>query len=156
MADRPSDRPSTGYCSPSTASALGSTLVGLEPGVVTVRAEVTPRASGVARFEIRGLSEEATREARVRVRSAFAASGVAFDDHHVAVTVQDLPSGTDAAPLDLAIAAAVRAGPSARLRGSNGAGAVVGQSIAMHDEGVGVGVFQGSTMLIQPPEVERG
>ena len=84
-------------------TALGSTLVGLVPGVVMVRAEVTPRAAGVARFEIRGLSEEATREARVRVRSAFAVGGVlsdSLDDRHVVVTVQDLPPGTDAAPLD--------------------------------------------------------
>ncbi len=89
-------------------AVLGSTLEGLLPGVVTVRAEATLRASGPARFEIQGLpSEEARRESRVRVRSSLAARGVVLDEYDVRVTVEDLPPASDTAPLDLPIAAAV-------------------------------------------------
>lgn len=114
---------------PLVGAILGSTLVGLVPGVVTVRATATSRASGqIARFEIHGLPEEAAREVRVRVRSSLAAIGVAYDDRHVTVTVQGLPSASESGALDLAIGASVL---RALGRSSVGAGVVLAGELAL-------------------------
>lgn len=76
-------------------TAYGSVLVGLHPHRVKILA-----APGT--FRVKGLSEAAERETRVRVQSALGGPV----DH--AITIQDLPEHVSTACLDLAILVAIK------------------------------------------------
>lgn len=88
------------------ATALSSTLIGLEGALV--RVEV--RASrGVPSFELVGLAEAAVRESRVRVKSALAQLGVDLSEYCVVVNLAPADVRKTGASFDLAIAAATLA-----------------------------------------------
>ena len=83
-----------------SATVLTVGLHGLKPYLIRVTAKKADRAPGLT---ISGLSENAAREARVRVRSALASVGVEGSEMTVDVTIEPAPSG----PIDLAIAVSI-------------------------------------------------
>jgi magnesium chelatase family protein len=86
------------------ATALGSTLVGLQAHLVRVEVLAT---RGPPFFELVGLAEAAVRESRVRVKSALALVGVDMNECRVVVNLAPGDVKKTGSGFDLAIAAAV-------------------------------------------------
>jgi magnesium chelatase family protein len=85
------------------ATALGSTLVGLQAHLVRVEVEAT---RGPPYFELVGLAEAAVRESRVRVKSALAQVGIDLGQCRIVVNLAPADVRKTGSGFDLAIAAA--------------------------------------------------
>jgi magnesium chelatase family protein len=88
------------------ASALGTTLIGLQAHLVRVEVAVV---RGPPFFELVGLAEAAVRESRVRVKSALAQVGVHIGECGIVVNLAPADVKKTGSGFDLAIAAAVLA-----------------------------------------------
>ena len=88
------------------ATALATTLVGLEASLVRVEVEVQ---RGIPTFELVGLAEAAVRESRVRVKSALAQVGVDLSEYRIVVNLAPADVRKHGSGFDLAIAAATLA-----------------------------------------------
>lgn len=83
-------------------TAIGISLLGMNAYEVRVTAHAAPCSVNEASFTIHGLSDDAVRDTRIRIRSS-----LALDYHRVSVDVEGVPRKGDTSSLDLAIAAAV-------------------------------------------------
>src|SRR3979409_2315275 len=89
-----------------TATVLSASLLGVDGRPVAVEVHI---GNGLPAFTVVGLPDAACREARDRVRAAFASTGLEFPKHRI--TVNLAPSGLRkvGSGLDLPIAIAVLA-----------------------------------------------
>lgn len=85
------------------ATALTTTLTGLDASIVRVEVEVQ---RGIPTFELVGLAETAVRESRVRVKSALALHGIDLSEYHVVVNLAPADMRKYGSGFDLAIAVA--------------------------------------------------
>lgn len=88
------------------ATALATTLIGLDASLVRVEVEVQ---RGIPTFELVGLAEAAVRESRVRVKSALSQVGVDLSEYRIVVNLAPADVRKHGSGFDLAIAAAALA-----------------------------------------------
>lgn len=88
------------------ATALATTLIGLDASLVRVEVEVQ---RGIPTFELVGLAEVAVRESRVRVKSALAQVGIDLAEYRIVVNLAPADVRKHGSGFDLAIAAATLA-----------------------------------------------
>lgn len=86
------------------AKVLGAAVVGVDGQLVEVECDISP---GLPAFDTVGLAELAVREARVRVRSAIRAAGLAFPRTRVTVNLAPADLRKDGTSFDLPVALAV-------------------------------------------------
>lgn len=92
------------------AQILSGATVGLDPVLVTVETDVSPR--GLPAFKIVGLPDKAVEEAKERVVTAIANSGAKIPDHRITVNLApaDLPKEGPAYDLPIALGILVASG----------------------------------------------
>jgi magnesium chelatase family protein len=88
------------------ATALSSSLVGLQSNLVRVEADV---ARGVPSFELVGMAEASVRESRVRVKSALLQVGVDTCESRIVINLAPADMRKTGCHLDLAVAVATLA-----------------------------------------------
>jgi magnesium chelatase family protein len=86
------------------ASVRSSTLLGLEPHLVTIEVSCT---RGPPLFRMVGLPEAPVREARVRIASALAVLGVLLDEYAITINLAPADIPKSGAMFDLALAVGV-------------------------------------------------
>lgn len=101
------------------ASVRSSSLLGLEPHLVTIEVSCTRGPPG---FQMVGLPEAPVREARVRIVSALAVLGILVDEFAITINLAPADLPKSGATFDLALAIGVLSAigrfPSERLSGT--------------------------------------